>query len=238
MKSRATPKVSIIIPAYNTAGLIKGCLDSVFSQTYSDFETLVINDGSPDTLELEQVLQPYMDRIIYLKQENKRAAGARNTAIRNARGEFLAFLDSDDCWLPCHLAAQMNRLAEDTALDLVYANGMRIGDLRRQVGEHRERLAALMITYPSTHGVFEEGIQDICDIVHQAGGLVYMDGANMNAQVGLCRPGDFIRISPNAVHSVRAGENGVRALAFSVSYQNPSLPAYTPAELPEVAVRE
>src|SRR5947209_17413292 len=133
MKSRATPKVSIIIPAYNTAGLIKGCLDSVFSQTYSDFETLVINDGSPDTLELEQVLQPYMDRIIYLKQENKRAAGARNTAIRNARGEFLAFLDSDDCWLPCHLAAQMNRLAEDTALDLVYANGMRIGDLRRQV---------------------------------------------------------------------------------------------------------
>jgi len=48
-----------------------------------------------------------------------------------------------------------------------------------------------MITYPSTHGVFEEGVRDICDIVHSRGGQVYMDGANMNAQVGLCRPGDI-----------------------------------------------
>ena len=52
-------------------------------------------------------------------------------------------------------------------------------------------LAALMVTYPSTHGVFEAGIKDICAIVHRHGGQVYMDGANMNAQVGLCRPGDI-----------------------------------------------
>jgi glycine dehydrogenase len=64
-------------------------------------------------------------------------------------------------------------------------------DLQAKAEAHRDNLAALMITYPSTHGVFEEGIQEICDIIHANGGQVYMDGANMNAQVGLCRPADF-----------------------------------------------
>ena len=64
-------------------------------------------------------------------------------------------------------------------------------DLRSKAEEHKERLAALMVTYPSTHGVFEEGIGDICAVVHEAGGQVYLDGANLNAQVGVCRPGDY-----------------------------------------------
>ncbi|WP_373282728.1 aminomethyl-transferring glycine dehydrogenase [Planktothrix agardhii] len=66
-----------------------------------------------------------------------------------------------------------------------------INDLQAKAEKHQESLAALMITYPSTHGVFETGIEDICNIIHSNGGQVYMDGANMNAQVGLCRPGDF-----------------------------------------------
>jgi glycine dehydrogenase len=66
-----------------------------------------------------------------------------------------------------------------------------IEDLKRKAAEHRDKLGALMVTYPSTHGVFEEGIKQICEIVHQNGGQVYMDGANMNAQVGVCRPGDI-----------------------------------------------
>ena len=65
-----------------------------------------------------------------------------------------------------------------------------VADLRGKAEAHRADLAALMVTYPSTHGVFEETISDICDIVHTNGGQVYMDGANMNAMVGLCRPGD------------------------------------------------
>src|ERR1700745_4088314 len=64
-------------------------------------------------------------------------------------------------------------------------------DLRAKAEYHRDRLGALMVTYPSTHGVFEEGIIEICDVVHAHGGQMYMDGANMNAQVGLCRPADF-----------------------------------------------
>ncbi len=66
-----------------------------------------------------------------------------------------------------------------------------VDDLRSKAEEHRERLAALMITYPSTHGVFEEAIRDIADIIHANGGQVYIDGANMNAMVGLCAPGQF-----------------------------------------------
>ena len=64
-------------------------------------------------------------------------------------------------------------------------------DLKARAEEHRDKLAAIMVTYPSTHGVFEEGIKDLCRIVHENGGQVYMDGANMNAQVGLCRPADI-----------------------------------------------
>ncbi|MEM7482541.1 MAG: aminomethyl-transferring glycine dehydrogenase [Acidobacteriota bacterium] len=64
-------------------------------------------------------------------------------------------------------------------------------DLAAKAEEHADSLAAVMVTYPSTHGVFEEGIRQVCEVVHQNGGLVYLDGANMNAQVGLCRPGDY-----------------------------------------------
>ncbi len=64
-----------------------------------------------------------------------------------------------------------------------------VADLKQKADEHREALAALMVTYPSTHGVFETAIVEICEAIHEAGGQVYMDGANMNAQVGLCRPG-------------------------------------------------
>src|SRR5215208_4962888 len=72
------------------------------------------------------------------------------------------------------------------------ANGnIDVPDLRAKAEQHRGSLAGLMVTYPSTHGVFEESIKDICEAVHAAGGQVYMDGANMNAMVGLCRPGDI-----------------------------------------------
>jgi glycine dehydrogenase len=75
------------------------------------------------------------------------------------------------------------RCLEDGDIDLA--------DLRAKAGAHSKDLAALMVTYPSTHGVFETTIREICDLVHEHGGQVYMDGANMNAQVGLCRPGDI-----------------------------------------------
>jgi glycosyltransferase involved in cell wall biosynthesis len=134
---QANPTVSVVIPSYNTANLIAACLDSVLAQTFQDFEAIVVNDGSPDTPELEKALQPYLDRntdrIVYIKQSNKRAAGARNTAIARARGEFLAFLDSDDTWLPNHLESQVKQFEADPALCLAYANAVMVGDPARHV---------------------------------------------------------------------------------------------------------
>lgn len=66
-----------------------------------------------------------------------------------------------------------------------------VAELRKKAEEHKDNLSSLMITYPSTHGVFEDSIKDVCDIIHENGGQVYMDGANMNAQVGLCSPGEI-----------------------------------------------
>lgn len=71
------------------------------------------------------------------------------------------------------------------------AGNVDVADLKARAKEHSKELACLMITYPSTYGVFEEGIKEICETIHKEGGLVYMDGANMNSQVGLCRPGDI-----------------------------------------------
>ena len=72
-----------------------------------------------------------------------------------------------------------------------------VADLKEKIAAHKDTIAAFMITYPSTHGVFEESISEMCELVHAAGGQVYMDGANMNALVGLCRPGDF---GPDVCH--------------------------------------
>jgi hypothetical protein len=121
-------KVSVIIPAYNTAKYIRETLDSVFAQTFENFEAIVINDGSPDTDELEQALAPFRERIVYLKQENRGLAGARNTGVRHARGEYLAFLDSDDCWLPEYLASQLKLFEETPSLDVVYSDAQHFGD--------------------------------------------------------------------------------------------------------------
>lgn len=122
------PKVSVIMPSYNTASLIAEALDSVFAQTYRDFEVIVINDGSPDTPELERVLQPYLERIVYLKQPNRRACGARNNGISHAKGEYLAFLDSDDSWTPRYLQSQVEHLEASPALDMVYCDCLIYGD--------------------------------------------------------------------------------------------------------------
>ena len=77
------------------------------------------------------------------------------------------------------------------------AGNIDLEDLRAKAAEHGANLAALMITYPSTHGVFEESVIEMCDLIHAQGGQVYMDGANMNAQIGVCRPGEF---GPDVCH--------------------------------------
>lgn len=116
------PAVSVIIPAYQTAGYIAQALDSVLGQTFRDFEIIVVNDGSPDTPELERVLQPYIKDIVYIKQSNGGLAQARNAGIRSSRAPIIALLDSDDYWAEDFLATQVRTLAENPAVDVVYPN--------------------------------------------------------------------------------------------------------------------
>ena len=124
--SRVT--VSVVIPAYNAAPFIGAALDSVFAQSFTDYEVIVVNDGSPDTPELERAVLPLRARIVYISQPNGGPSSARNTAIRRARGTYVAFLDSDDVWMPEYLAEQMRILTADPSLDLLYSNGVIFGD--------------------------------------------------------------------------------------------------------------
>ncbi|CAN5265796.1 hypothetical protein BH10ACI1_BH10ACI1_33520 [soil metagenome] len=125
--SSNAPKVSVIIPAYNIAPYITETLNSVFAQTYTDYEIIIVNDGSKDTEELETALAPFFDKIIYGKQINAGASVARNSAISLARGELLAFLDGDDIWLPRFLESQIDFL-EKQDLEMVYCDAEIFGD--------------------------------------------------------------------------------------------------------------
>jgi glycosyltransferase involved in cell wall biosynthesis len=121
------PIVSIVMPAYNAAPYIGETLDSVFSQTFTGYEVIVVNDGSPDTADLERVLEPYLSRIRYVKQSNLGAGAARNEGLRAALGELIAFLDADDLWLPNYLDEQVKFIRENN-FDLVCADAMHFGD--------------------------------------------------------------------------------------------------------------
>lgn len=121
------PSVSVIVTAYKVAPFIAETLDSVFAQTLQGFEVIVINDGSPDSPELERSLAPYLSRVVYVVQENRGAGGARNTGLRLARAPLVAFLDGDDLWEPAYLAEQ-SRVIEARGLDLVYADALLFGD--------------------------------------------------------------------------------------------------------------
>jgi glycosyltransferase involved in cell wall biosynthesis len=100
-------KVSVIIPTYNHGQFICQTLESVFSQIFRDFELIVVNDGSPD--DTEEILRPYIEsgKIKYIRQDNQGVAAARNRGVVVANGEYLAFLDDDDCWPPDKLEWQV-----------------------------------------------------------------------------------------------------------------------------------
>ena len=100
------PIISVIIPTYNRAHLVTKAVDSVLSQTYKEHEIIVVDDGSSDNT--RKVLEPYMDKIRYIYQKNAGVSAARNTGIKAASGPWIAFLDSDDSWLPEKLSYQMD----------------------------------------------------------------------------------------------------------------------------------
>jgi glycosyltransferase involved in cell wall biosynthesis len=149
--AQRSPLVSVIIPAFNAASFIGAALQSVFTQTFTDYEVILVNDGSADTEQLETVIQPYAARITYFQQENRGPSSARNLGIRQACGEWLAFLDSDDAWLPQYLAEQFMFLRNDPALDMVYCDAT-------LEGEAKVAGKTFMQIYPSAGPVTFESI--------------------------------------------------------------------------------
>lgn len=121
------PLVSIIVPAYNVSEYIGDALESIFIQDFDDYEVIIVDDGSSDTPQLEKVLEPYRDRINYIRQNNRGVAAARNTALRAARGELIALLDADDLWLEGKLSEQLEFM-KSGGYDMVYADALLFGD--------------------------------------------------------------------------------------------------------------
>jgi glycosyltransferase involved in cell wall biosynthesis len=120
--------VSVIIPTYNHAQFVRETLESIFAQTYTNTEVIVINDSSVD--ETETVLLPFirMGWVRYYRQENKGMAGARNLGIEAAQGKYVAFLDDDDRWPPDKLAWQVQGLEENPQAVLIYGTMRSFGE--------------------------------------------------------------------------------------------------------------
>lgn len=137
------PKISVVIPAYNAMAYLPEALDSVLSQTLEDYEVLIVNDGSSDSIE-EWFSEVKDSRVRLISQKNRGLAGARNTGIKESKGEFIAFLDADDRWHKTKLAKQVSVLESSHSLGLVYTwmslidqNGTPTGRLVRNQTEGR-----------------------------------------------------------------------------------------------------
>lgn len=118
----SVPSVSVVIPTYNQPRLLVETLQSVFAQTFSDYEIIVVNDGSTD--DTLQQLRPYSKRIKVVSQKNAGTGAARNRGIAEARGKYIALLDHDDLWEPAKLAAQvefLERHPECSGASVLYA---------------------------------------------------------------------------------------------------------------------
>lgn len=143
MPANSLPLVSVIIPAYNAAAFLAKTLDSVLAQTYENVETIVVDDGSTDTT--PQLLDSYRNRITILRQTNAGQAAARNNGARSAKGEFLAFLDSDDLWDSDKIARQVELLNRFPTALAVYCDHRTID----AEGNPRSSSAALAHPRPS-----------------------------------------------------------------------------------------
>jgi glycosyltransferase involved in cell wall biosynthesis len=151
------PKVSVIIPTYNRARIVGEAIDSVLSQSYDDFELIVVDDGSTDGT--EKLVASYLPRLTYLYQEHQGVSAARNRGIATARGEYLAFLDSDDLWLKDKLSSQIHFMASHPEYLVCYTDeiwirkGVRVNPMkkhRKYSGMIFEQCLPLCIVSPSS----------------------------------------------------------------------------------------
>ncbi|MCK5687171.1 glycosyltransferase, partial [bacterium] len=128
----AMPKVSVIIPAFNAEKFICDAIESVLQQTYKGYEIIVVDDGSTDNT--ASLLNNYGKAIKYIRQENKGLAIARNVAIQNSQGEYIALLDADDLFSPNRLARGVDVLDHEPEIGLTHADAVRISEQGELLG--------------------------------------------------------------------------------------------------------
>jgi glycosyltransferase involved in cell wall biosynthesis len=136
----ALPRVSVVIPTFNRASLLREALDSVFAQTFTDYEVIVVDDGSTDGT--PQMIERYNGRLRYIWQENRGPAEARNRGIAEARGEWIAFLDSDDMWHADKLARCMEYAGREPETAIVFHPMVEIDDAGNRVRGRSKRARA------------------------------------------------------------------------------------------------
>ncbi|PCJ19406.1 MAG: glucosyl transferase [Gammaproteobacteria bacterium] len=136
-RKHVAPKVSVVIPLYNTERYIQECISSVLCQRYSDFEVLVIDDGSTDQ-SADLVNQIDDPRIRYVYQDNRGLPGARNTGIRLAKGRYIAFLDADDYWHPNKLAMHVRHLDENPRVGVSFSGSIFVDDNSLSMGVYQD----------------------------------------------------------------------------------------------------
>jgi glycosyltransferase involved in cell wall biosynthesis len=138
--NKAFSLISVVIPTYNRSSLIGKSIESVFSQDYPNLEVIVVDDGSTD--DTQQVIEVLKNpKLRYFRHEQNRGApAARNTGLHQARGEYIAFLDSDDAWIPGKLSKQMEvMLRSDGDVALVYGGMRKIDDEGNTTGYKKPR---------------------------------------------------------------------------------------------------
>lgn len=131
-----SPLVTVVMPLYNSAATVRESLESVLAQTYTNLEILVVNDGSTD--DGVEICQGYKDsRLRIVHQRNRGLAGARNTGIRQAQGEILGFLDSDDLWLPTKVERHLAHLQARPEVGVSFSRSSFIDEASRPIGLHQ-----------------------------------------------------------------------------------------------------
>ena len=133
-------KVSVIIPTYNNGKYICEAIDSIFAQTYSDYEIIVIDDGSTDNT--KEIIERFSGRLRYIYKKNGGISSARNAGIHASKGKYLAFLDADDVWLPEILEKQIKVLEKNTKVGLVYTAKYMMDETGRLTGDVRPHYPA------------------------------------------------------------------------------------------------
>ena len=133
-----SPLVSVIIPTYNRAKYLRQCIESALSQDYPNLEVIVVDNGSINsTSETPQILASFGNKIKCLKEEKKGTSAARNKGLRAARGEFIAFLDDDDFYLPGKISLSVRKLQEDLSVSLVYTDYLEVNSEGRRTKTQR-----------------------------------------------------------------------------------------------------